>query len=93
MLGLELTVETDRKLLIPLLNVTEIYKWLPCIQHFRPPLTRYKLTVFNIVGKNHITADALSTAPVRKPNSTDVDLTEGVTAFAIHVFKNPAYYQ
>ena len=80
--GLDFTVETDHKPLVPLLNTTELHKMPPRILRFRLRLTRYNLKVIHVQGKNQITADALSRAPVNSLNSADIELLCETTAIA-----------
>ena len=68
MLGLNFTVETDHKPLVPLLSTVELHKMPPRIQCFRLRLMRYNPRVVHVAGKNHINADALSRAPVGDPD-------------------------
>ena len=81
-LGLQFTVETDHKPLVPLLTTTELYKMPPRIQRFRLRLMRYSPEVVYVQGKTQITADALSRAPVNSINSADLDLITEATKFA-----------
>ena len=46
-LGLDFTVETDHKPLVPLFNTTELHKMPPRILRFRLRLTRYNLKVIS----------------------------------------------
>lgn len=82
MLGLDFTVETDHKPLVPLLGTAELHKMPPRIQRFRLRLMRYNPRVVHVAGKNQITTDALSRAPVSDPDPADVDLIDNTTAFA-----------
>ena len=82
MLGLDFTVETDHKPLVPLLGTAELHKMPPRIQCFRLRLMRYNPRVVHVAGKNQITTDALSRAPVSDPDPADVDLIDNTTAFA-----------
>ena len=81
-LGLDFTVETDHKPLVSLLGTAELHKMPPRIQRFRLRLMRYNPRVVHVAGKNQITADALSRAPVSDPDPADVDLIDNTTAFA-----------
>ena len=81
-LGLDFTVETDHKPLVPLLGTAELHKMPPRIQCFRLRLMRYNPRVVHVAGKNQITTDALSRAPVSDPDPADVDLIDNTTAFA-----------
>ena len=81
-LGLQFTVETDHKPLVPLLTTTDLYKMPSRIQRFRLRLMRYSPEVVYVQGKSQITADALSRAPVNSINSADLDLINEATKFA-----------
>ena len=81
-LGLDFTLETDHKPLVPLLSTTELYKMPPRIQRFRLRLMMYNPKVTHVQGKQQITADALSRAPVGEPTPADINLLDEVTAFA-----------
>ena len=50
-LGLQVTIETDHKPLVPLLNTIELYKMPPRIQRFRLRLMRYNTIVVHVAGK------------------------------------------
>ena len=81
-LGLDFTLETDHKPLVPLLSTTELHKLPPRIQRFRLRMARYSPKVIHIQGKQQITADALSRAPVDEPDSADIDFLNQVSAMA-----------
>ena len=83
-LGLQFTVETDHKPLVPLLTTTELYKMPPRIQRFRLRLMCYspEVVYMYVQGKSQITADALSSAPVNSINSADLDLINEATQLA-----------
>ena len=81
-LGLDFTMETDHKPLVPLLSTVDLRKMPPHIQCFRLHLMRYNPRVVHVTGKNQITTDALLKAPVGDPDSADVDLVDNTTAFA-----------
>ena len=53
-LGLDFTVETDHKPLVPLLGTAELHKMPPRIQRFRLRLMRYNPRVVHVAGKNRI---------------------------------------
>ena len=70
-LGSKLTLETDHRPLVPLLNSAELCKMPPRIQRFRLRLMRFAPPVLYVPGKQQTTADALSHAPVESPASKD----------------------
>lgn len=80
-LGLQVTIETDHKPLVPLLNTIELYKMPPRIQRFRLRLMRYNTIVVHVAGKNQTTADTLSRSPASQPNQEDLIFLNEVTAF------------
>ncbi|KAK7106117.1 hypothetical protein V1264_017410 [Littorina saxatilis] len=81
-MGLNFTLETDHKPLVPLFGTKELHKMPPRIQRFRLRLMRYNPKVVHVSGKDQITADALSRAPVADPDDSDLDLIENVAALA-----------
>ena len=81
-LGSKLTLETDHRPLVPLLNSTELCKMPPRIQRFRLRLMRFAPLVQYVPGKQQTTADALSRAPVKSPASEDELFVAEVEAFA-----------
>ena len=92
-LGLKTTIETDHKPLVPLLGSMELYKLPPRIQRFRLRLMRYNVNMIHVSGKNQITADALSRAPVSQPNQEDLNFLEETKAYAqMYSATHPASY-
>ena len=64
LIGMKFHVETDHKPLVPLFS-TKLIDELPLrIQRFRLRLMRYDFTVSHVPGKNLMTADTLSRAPL-----------------------------
>ena len=84
-LGLQFTIETDHKPLVPLLTNKELAKLPPRIQRFRLKMMRYAPKVIHVPGKQQIIADALSRAPSSEPNDADIALIAEVEAYASHV--------
>jgi hypothetical protein len=80
--GLDLLIETDHKPLVTLLGKAELHKVPPRIQRFRLRLMRYHIKVVHVPGKNQITADALSRAPVSSPEKSDDTFVSETTAYA-----------
>ena len=70
-LGSKLTLETDHRPFVPLLNSTERCKMPPRIQRFRLRLMRFAPLVQYVPGKQQTTTDALSRATVESPASED----------------------
>ena len=79
LLGMDFVIETDHKPLIPLLSTKDITSMPPRIQRFRLRLMRFNPEVVHVPGKNQITADALSRAPVGRPTPADIHFV-GATA-------------
>ena len=84
-LGMQFTVETDHKPLVPLLSTTDLSNMPPRILRFRMRLMNYSPKVTYVPGKQQITADALSRAPVSKPKQSDFDLIEEVESFTSQI--------
>ena len=80
--GMEFTIEMDHKPLVPLLTTTELHKMPPRIQRFRLRLTKYQANVVHVPGKHQVTADALSRAPVAKPDKEDIAFINDVSLYA-----------
>ena len=70
-LGLNFTLETDHKPLVPLLGHHDIERLPPRLQRFRLCLMRYSYTIQHVPGRELYTAVALSRTPL---SSTDTDL-------------------
>ena len=81
-LGMTFTLETDHKPLVPLLSSTDLAKMPPRIQRFRMRMVRYNPEVQYVQGRLHVSADALSRAPVGSPSTADMQLIEEVDTFA-----------
>lgn len=81
-MGLSFVIETDHKPLIPLLNSKELAKMPPRIQRFRLRMMKYDSTVVHVPGKQQITADALSRAPVDAPIIKE-DISKDANVFAL----------
>ena len=77
-LGLDFKVETDHKLLVPLLNSTDLSKMPARILRFRLRLMRFNPEVRYVHGKLQATADVLSRAPVGLPGCQDEALVAEV---------------
>ena len=75
-------MESDYKALVPLLSYTDLAKMPPRIQRFRMRMMRYNPEVQYVQGRLHVSADALSRAPVGRPSTEDNQLVHEVDAFA-----------
>ena len=81
LLGLTFLVETDHKPLVPLLSTKSLDDLPPRVLRFRLRLMRYSFTIHHVPGKDLITADALSRAPVSTCSPGDQALQAEVSAF------------
>ena len=68
-LGRHSEIETDHKLLVPLLSTMNLDSLPPRVLQFRLRLARYSYSIQHIPGKLLYTADTLSRAPVPEVNS------------------------
>ena len=80
--GIPFTLETDHKPLVPLLSTKDLSKIPPHILRFRLRMMRYSPEVTHVPGKVQVTADALSRAPVSKPDPADIHLVQVTEEFA-----------
>ena len=80
--GMPFLLESDHKPLVPLLSSTDLAKMPPRIQRFRMRMMRYNPEVQYVQGRLHVSADALSRAPVGRPSTEDNQLVHEVDAFA-----------
>ena len=64
LIGKEFHVETDHKPLVPILGSKNLDEMPPRIQRLRLRLMRFHYTISHVPGKNLVTADTLSRAPV-----------------------------
>ncbi|GFR81911.1 transposon Ty3-G Gag-Pol polyprotein [Elysia marginata] len=87
-LGGRYTIETDHKPLVPLLSSKELHKLPPRIQRLRLRLMGFQPEVIHVPGKQQVTADALSSAPVRSPSEADIGLIEESSAMAQQTKEN-----
>ena len=81
-MGLSFTLKTDHKPLVPLLKITDLAMMPPRIQRFRNRLMGLSPEVAYVPGKQHMTPDALSCAPVNIPEKTNVMSLEEVEHYA-----------
>ncbi|XP_015747739.1 PREDICTED: uncharacterized protein K02A2.6-like [Acropora digitifera] len=77
-LGTEFTLETDHRLLVPLLMSTDLSKLPPRILRFRLRMARYSPEAKYVQGVHQNTADALSRAPTSQPTQKDLTLVEEI---------------
>ena len=81
-LGLDFALETDHRPLVPLLSTKDLSKMPPRILRFRLRMMRFNPRVIYVPGKNQITADALSWAPVCGPDAEEISFVGEVETFA-----------
>ena len=82
LLGLHFTLQTDHKPLVPLLSTRGLDDLPPRILRFRLRLLRFSYTIVHVPGKQLITADALSRAPLEgPPTAGDLQLEKEVEVF------------
>ncbi|XP_048582906.1 uncharacterized protein LOC116603391 [Nematostella vectensis] len=84
-LGMQFTVETDHKPLVPLLSYTDLSRMPPRILRFHMRLLKYNPHVVYVPGKNQVIADTLSQAPASKPLPEDDTLVEEVESFTSQI--------
>lgn len=82
LMGLQFTLITDHKPLVPLLSTRGLDDLPPRILRFHLRLLRFSFTIVHVPGKNLVTADALSQAPLAGPPSAgDLQLEKEVEVF------------
>ncbi|KAL0190869.1 hypothetical protein M9458_013567 [Cirrhinus mrigala] len=80
--GLHFTLQTDHKPLVPLLSTRGLDDLPPRVLRFRLRLLRYDYNIVHVPGKNLITADTLSRAPLTDtPSAEDLQLEKEVQVF------------
>lgn len=75
--GLDAVFENDHKPLVPLLGTYSIDVLPPRVQRFRMRLMRYRFKMVYVPGKQLITADGLSRAPLKDKRVVLDELTVG----------------
>lgn len=81
-MGLQFTLITDHKPLVPLLSTRGLDDLRPFILRFRLRLLRFSFKIVHVPGKNLVRADALSCAPVGGLSSPgDLQLEREVEVF------------
>lgn len=82
LIGMDFLIQTDHKPLISLLGSRALDDLPPRILRFRLRLLRFTYTIEHIPGKNPITADALSRAPIQAPpTAEETQLEKDVGAY------------
>ena len=88
LLGLTFHIQTDHKLLVPMLSTKTLDKLPPRVLSFRLRLMRYRFSISHVPGKDLITADTLSHAPVSSGNPSDHTLLAEVTSMVAAITNN-----
>ena len=79
--GMDFTIETDHKPLVPLMMSKELDQVPSRILRMRLRIMRYSPKLEYVQGKQHCLADALSRAPVGHPNTEDCRLIDEVEEY------------
>uniref|UniRef100_A0A9J7ZHH2 Gypsy retrotransposon integrase-like protein 1 n=1 Tax=Cyprinus carpio carpio TaxID=630221 RepID=A0A9J7ZHH2_CYPCA len=88
LLGLDFVVRTDHKPLVSLLGSRLLDDLPPRILRFRLRLLRFSFKIMHVAGKNLITADTLSRAPLEEnPSEADLKREEEVKVCVDHVIQ------
>ena len=88
LLGMQFHLETDHKPLVPLLGSKRLDDLPLRVQQFWMRLMRFTYTISHVPGKDLVTADALSRAPVTESNQDDDRLRDEVQVFVNFVIQN-----
>ena len=80
-------IETNHKLLVPLLRTKHLDDLPPCVLRFRIRLMRYDFTMQYVAGKLIYSADTLSRAPVL-PVEDDVSASQNPEGFSAAIIAN-----
>ena len=89
-LGMKFTLETDHKLLVPLLSTKQLDSLPPRVLRFRLRMDRYDYKVQHVPGKALNTADTLSRAPLELEEADQKLLEEAESLTEISVSNLPA---
>ncbi|KAJ8340687.1 hypothetical protein SKAU_G00353200 [Synaphobranchus kaupii] len=86
---LDFLIRTDHKPLIPLLGSRALDDLPPRILRFRLQLLRFTYRIVHVPGKDLVTADALSRAPLHgRPTTGDMQLEKDVKVYVNHVIQH-----
>ena len=88
LLGTTFHIHTDHKPLVPLLSTKNLEELPIRIQRFRMRLLRYSFTISHVPGKNLVTADTLSRAPLATSNTQTDERFQEVEAYVKFVCQN-----
>ena len=89
-LGREFLIETDYKLVVPLLNTKHLDALPPRVLWFRLRLVKFNYSVFHVPGKLLYAADVLSRVPMPEMEEEPLDVESFVDT--ITQFTLPAKY-
>jgi transposase InsO family protein len=81
--GLEFFIETDHKPLVPIFTSKNLDDLTPRLQRLKLRMMRYSYSIFHTPGKDIITADVLSRAPLDEKG--DGELEREISAHVHHV--------
>ena len=81
LIGLKFTIQTDHKPLIPLFSTKRLEELPIRVQRFRMRMMRFDFSIAYIPGKKLVIADALSRAPLWKPDEHDELFQEETKAY------------
>ena len=88
-LGKDILIETNHKPLVPLFGSKTLVELPPRIQRFQMRLMKYSFKILHVPGKELVTADTLSRAPLDKQVSKeDERLNEDLNLYVSHILEN-----
>ena len=88
LIGLQYTLETDHKPLVPLLSSKNLEDLPIRVQRFRLRLMRFDYTIVHVPGKSLCTADALSRSPIEMNSCSDSNFEREVDAYVNSIINN-----
>ena len=84
-------IHTDHKPLVPILSTKSLEELPLRVQRFRLRLLSFHFTISHIPGKELMTADTLSQAPLQNLTAADIQLQEDCDAYvALEIANIPA---
>ena len=88
LIGLTLKIRTDHKPLVPLFSSKRLDELPLRIQRFRMRMMCFDFTIIHIPGKELVTADTLSRAPVLNPTNDDQWKNRGTQEYVDAVYNS-----
>ena len=88
LIGLTFQIRTDHKPLVPLFSSKRLDELPLRIQRFRMRMMRFDFNIAHIPGKDLVTADALSRAPVSTPTENDQQKNDETQAYIDAVYSS-----